>query len=128
MSDCERGEETMKEIKCTACERGCTLRADSDLYEITISGNKCPRGKEYALGEYINPTREVTFNVRVRGGSSPVVSAKTAYPIAVTKILPLSRLLLKLSVDAPVAEGQPLFASLLGERIVSTSAVEKEAL
>ena len=56
------------------------------------------------------------------------VYSKTAYPIAVTKILPLSRLLLKLSVDAPVAEGQTLFASLLGERIVSTSAVEKEAL
>lgn len=118
----------MKEIKCTACERGCILRADSDLYEITISGNKCPRGKEYALSEYINPTREVTFNVRVRGGCSPVVSAKTAHPIAVSKILPLSRLLIKLSVDAPVAEGQTLFASLLGERIISTSAVEKEVL
>lgn len=118
----------MKEIKCTACERGCLLRADSDLYEITVSGNACPRGKEYAVSEYLNPVRSVTFNVKVRGGKVPVVPSKTARPIAVAKILPLSRLLLKLSVDAPIAEGQTLFASLLGEKIISTASVEKEEL
>lgn len=118
----------MKEIRCTECERGCLLRADSDLYEISVSGNYCPRGREYALKEYTNPVRLATFNVRVRDGASPVVAARTARPIAVAKILPLSRLLLRLSVDAPVAAGQTLFVSLLGERIISTSAVEKEGI
>lgn len=118
----------MKEIRCTECERGCLLRADSDLYEISVSGNECERGVEHAKREYTNPVRVATFNVRVRGGESPVVPARSARPIAVAKILPLSRLLMKLSVAAPVSAGQTLFASLLGERIISTAAVEKEGI
>lgn len=118
----------MKEIRCTECERGCLLRADSDLYEISVSGNECPRGREHAIREYTNPVREVTFNVRVRGGKAPVVPARTARPIAVAKILPLARLLTKLSASAPIKEGQTLFDSLLGERIISTSSVEKEGI
>ena len=116
----------MKEIRCTACERGCLLLADSDLYEISVSGNGCERGREYALAECINPVRCATFNVRVAGGSRPVVSSKTARPVAVAKILPLSRMILRLEVQAPIAAGQTLFASLLGERIVATSSVEQE--
>ena len=66
--------------------------------------------------------------VRVRGGKAPVVPARTARPIAVAKILPLARLLTKLSAAAPIKEGQTLFESLLGERIISTSSVEKEGI
>ena len=46
-------------------------------------------------------------------------------PIALVKILPASRLLKKLYVDAPITEGQVLFPSLLGEKIIATASVEK---
>ena len=118
----------MKELKCTACERGCILHADMDLYEISVSGNGCERGREYALTECTNPVRSATFNVRVVGGVRSVVSAKTARPISVTKLLPLSRMVMRLEVRAPVKAGQTLFASLLGERIVATSTVERESI
>lgn len=115
----------MKEIICAACGKGCLLRVDSDLYEISVSGNECARGKDYAAGEYANPVRPATFNVRVCGGKAAVAAAKTARPIALAKILPVSRLIKKLYADAPVKEGQVLFASLLGEEIIATSSVEK---
>ena len=57
-----------------------------------------------------------------------MVSAKTARPIAVTKLLPLSRMVMRLEVRAPLKAGQTLFASLLGERIVATSTVERESI
>ena len=116
----------MKELKCTVCERGCILHADMDLYEISVSGNECPRGREYALGEYASPVRTAVFNVRVRGGAAPVVAARTARPVAVNKILPLSRLLAKLEVAAPVREGQTLFAALLGESLTAVSSVGRK--
>lgn len=115
----------MKEMTCAACPKGCKLRVDSDLYEVSVSGNECAVGRDYAVGEYTNPVRTATFNVRVRGGSAAVVSAITARPISLVKILPASRLLKKLYVDAPIKEGQILFSSLLGEKIIATSSVGK---
>lgn len=115
----------MKEFICIVCPRGCRLRVDSDLYEPTVSGNACPRGKDYAIAEYTNPTRTVTFNIRVEGGERPVVSARTARPVAVVKVLPMARLSKKISVKAPIKAGQTLVASLLGEKIIATSAVAK---
>ena len=71
----------MKEFTCIMCPRGCRLTADSDLYELTVSGNACERGREYAESEYSNPVRTVTFNVGVSGGERRVVSARTARPV-----------------------------------------------
>lgn len=115
----------MKEIICAACNKGCRLSVDSDLYEVSVSGNECALGRDYAVSEYTNPVRTATFNVRVRGGAAAVVSAKTDRPVSLAKILPASRLLKKLYVDAPISEGQVLFSSLLGEKIIATSSVEK---
>ena len=70
----------MKEFTCIMCPRGCRLTADSDLYELTVSGNACERGREYAESEYSNPVRTVTFNVGVSGGERRVVSAAARPP------------------------------------------------
>lgn len=115
----------MKEFVCIVCPRGCKLRVDSDLYETAVSGNACARGKEYAIAEYTNPTRSVTVNIRVRGGTRRVVSAKTERPVSLAKVLPLARLAGKLTVDAPVKAGDVISNSLLGEKIVATSSVAK---
>jgi len=98
---------------------------DSDLYETAVSGNACARGREYALAEYTNPTRSVTFNVRVSGGECRVVSAKTARRVPLAKVLPLARLVKKLTVAAPVNAGDVISNSLLGEKIIATSSVAK---
>lgn len=115
----------MKEFTCIVCPRGCRLTVDSDLYEPIVSGNACPRGRDYAVSEYTNPTRTVTFNIRVEGGDRPVVSVKSVRPVAVVKVLPMARLAKKLTVKAPIRIGQVVIASLLGERIIATSAVAK---
>ena len=38
----------MKEIICIVCPNGCTLNVEKNGEEITVTGNKCKRGEEFA--------------------------------------------------------------------------------
>ena len=115
----------MKKFICVVCPRGCELTVDNDLYTPTVTGNACTRGRDYALSEYTNPVRVLTFNVRVAGGTRPVVSARAARAVRLWYGVPGARLARELGVAAPVRAGQTLFASLLGERIIATASVAK---
>ncbi|MBQ7226769.1 MAG: DUF1667 domain-containing protein [Clostridia bacterium] len=115
----------MKEYTCILCPKSCRLTVDRDLYELTVSGNECERGKDYAIAEFTNPVRIATFNVAVEKGERAVVSVKTANPVMLAKVLPLARLIKKLKVTAPITCGQTLFSSLLGEKIIATANVAK---
>ena len=69
----------MKEMICICCPMGCRLQVDdSDLNNIAVTGNTCPRGAKYAKDEVICPKRVVTSVVRVEGGEINMVSVKTA--------------------------------------------------
>ena len=52
-----------------------------DGENVTVSGNACPRGSEYARSELVNPTRMVTGLVRIAGMRKPLpVKTRTAVP------------------------------------------------
>ncbi|MBR6788806.1 MAG: DUF1667 domain-containing protein [Clostridia bacterium] len=114
----------MKEYTCIICPKYCRITVDSDLYEFTVLGNDCEKGREYALTEFTNPLRSVTFNVNVIGGNRAVTSVKPSREIPLVKILPLSRLIKKIRVNAPIKRGQTLFY-LLGEKIIANQSVAK---
>ena len=76
-----------KQFICINCPLGCHLEVDdSDLNDIKVSGNTCPRGKIYAISEVTAPKRMVTDSVPVDGGDVLRVSVKTAAPIPKEKI------------------------------------------
>lgn len=61
---------------------GCALLVEMNGKEIiSVTGNTCKKGAEYAVKEVTDPTRIVTTTVRVKNGSMPVVSVKTAQDI-----------------------------------------------
>mgnify|MGYP006934210431 CR=1 FL=1 len=39
----------MKELTCIGCPRGCTLKIERDGDDWSVTGNTCPRGKEFAI-------------------------------------------------------------------------------
>ncbi len=116
----------MKEFTCIVCPRGCQLSVENEVGEIKVTGNACPRGKKYGETEYTNPVRNVSFNVKVVNGKRKVVSVKTAEPVPVGKILPMSRLIRNMSVSAPVKIGDEVLGSSLGVKMVVTANVDKE--
>lgn len=115
----------MKEFTCIICPRGCRLKVENNIYDVSVTGNHCKRGYKYALQEYTNPTRTVTLNIRVSGGQIPVVSAKTSDAVPLSKVMPLALLSKKLSVKAPIKAGDVLYSSLLGVEIIATKSIEK---
>ena len=45
----------MKELTCIGCPRGCTLKIERDGDGWSVTGNTCPRGREFAISEMTAP-------------------------------------------------------------------------
>ena len=77
-----------RNLTCIGCPMGCALLVEMNGKEIiSVTGNTCKKGAEYAVKEVTDPTRIVTTTVRVKNGNMPVVSVKTAQDIPKGKIL-----------------------------------------
>lgn len=101
----------MKEFTCIICPRGCRLSVDDNM---NVTGNTCPRGKQYAISELTNPVRTITSSVRVNNREDLLVSVKTSGPIPKGKIFEVMEEINKLSVAAPTRIGDVVKANILG--------------
>ena len=101
----------MKEFTCIICPRGCHLSVDDNM---NVTGNTCPRGKEYAISELTNPVRTITSSVRVSNREDLLVSVKTSGSIPKGKIFEVMDEINKLSVEAPTHIGDVVKENILG--------------
>ena len=101
----------MKEFTCIICPRGCRLSVDDNM---NVTGNFCPRGKQYAISELTNPVRTITSSVRVNNREDLLVSVKTSGSIPKGKIFEVMEEINKLSVSAPTRIGDVVKANILG--------------
>ena len=90
---------------CICCPLGCDLTIDKSSAEFIITGNKCPRGKKYAIEELTAPKRIVTSTVKIAGGAYPVIPTKTAQAIPKEKIFTIMRILANVEIRVPVHVG-----------------------
>jgi CxxC motif-containing protein len=102
------------ELVCICCPIGCDLHINKTAEGYAVTGNKCPRGKKYAIDELTAPTRIVTSTVKVTGGLYPVISVKTASPIPKDKIFVVMEVLTDISVKAPVKVGDVIVQNVAG--------------
>ena len=93
---------------------------------ISVAGNTCKRGDDYARKEVISPTRIVTSTVKVSGGNAPTVSVKTKSDIPKDKIFDCAKALKEVEVKAPIAIGDVILADVAGTGVdvVATKGVE----
>ena len=86
------------------------------------------KGAEYAVKEVTDPTRIVTTAVRVKNGSMPVVSVKTARDIPKGKIFNCVDALRDVCVEAPVQIGDVILENSAGTGvdIVATGNVKQD--
>ena len=116
-----------RNLTCIGCPMGCALLVEMDGKEIiSVTGNTCKKGAEYAVKEVTDPTRIVTTTVRVKNGSMPVVSVKTAQDIPKEKIMDVMECINQITVEAPVHIGDVLLSDVAatGVDIVATKNVE----
>lgn len=108
----------IKEMICISCPMGCHLTVDAtDLNDIKVTGNTCPRGIVYAKDEILAPKRMVTGSVKVAGGSIPMVSVKTSSAIPKHLIFDSLELLKKVELSAPVHIGDVAVKDICGTGI-----------
>lgn len=103
-----------KNLTCIGCPMGCSLTVTIDGAEITVAGNTCPVGANYAKKEVTNPTRVVTSSVRVEGADIARVSVKTACDIPKNKIFDCMAQIMEVTVKAPVCIGDVIIENCAG--------------
>ncbi|MCR4990298.1 MAG: FAD-dependent oxidoreductase [Lachnospiraceae bacterium] len=114
---------------CIRCPNGCLLTAKKGVDgEYEVSGNLCPKGKEYAINEMTKPMRNISSIMSVENGQGPVVSCKTSSEIPKGKIFEVMEMIGKTTVKAPVAVGDILINDVAGTGvdIIATNVMDKE--
>ncbi|MFO7849051.1 MAG: DUF1667 domain-containing protein [Spirochaetia bacterium] len=138
-----------REMVCIVCPIGCRLKvevkqapysgkdtlsgntADSESPEVSVSGNKCPRGEAYALEEVLAPKRTVTATCRVTGSNIVRrVPVKTDSALPVEHIDNLLSQLYTLELEAPISIGTTVIENVGGTRIdvLTTRSVAAETI
>lgn len=70
-----------KQMICINCPMGCRLTAKlEDGKVVSVEGNICKRGEEFAIQEAVEPMRILTSLMRVQGREKPL-SVKTSAPV-----------------------------------------------
>ena len=113
-----------RNLICIICPRGCALTAEIAESGVTVTGNACPKGEEYAINECTNPVRTVTATVRVANRTDTMVSVKTETPVAKGRMMEVMELLRKTQVNAPVKIGDVVLEDACGSRIVITKNID----
>ncbi len=99
-----------KELICIRCPIGCRLSAEwkGNFEELNISGNRCPRGAEYAKQELCDPRRIVTAVVPCNSALQPYIPVRTDRELPKHLIDRLLNILYRCRVEIPVRRGDIL--------------------
>ena len=113
----------VRNITCIICPKGCDISVEmiDEVYKIT--GNKCIRGKEYALNEMVNPKRSLCSTVKTIYKEFPRLSVRTDKEIDIINIFPVMKEINKVEINHPVHTGEIVVSNILntGVNIIATS-------
>ena len=111
-----------KALTCIICPNGCPLEAEISDAGITVKGNLCSRGEEYAKEEVSDPKRTISSSIRLSGGDMEIVSVRLSKPVSKAMIFPIMEEIRKASVEAPVRIGDVIIRNILstGADVIAT--------
>ena len=101
-------------ITCINCPVGCRMEVQHEGENvISVKGNTCKRGENYARQECVAPQRMVTAVAPVKNREIPV-SLKTRTPIPKKLIDDCMRAVMASPFEAPIAAGDVLIPNVCG--------------
>jgi len=113
----------MKKLTCIVCPNGCQLSIEKDKEEWIVTGHLCPRGKDFAINEMINPKRSICSTVQTTYKDVPRLPVRTDGEIPIEDIFPLMKLLSTVVIDHPVHNGEVIIENPFntGVNVIATS-------
>ncbi|MBQ2695725.1 MAG: DUF1667 domain-containing protein [Clostridia bacterium] len=108
-----------RELTCIVCPVGCSLIADLENGKVvSVSGNSCQRGRDYAQTECVAPMRSVTTTMRCCGGE--ILPVKTDRPIPKNQVMDCMKIINQRVAHLPIAVGDVIIENVFGANIVAT--------
>ena len=114
-----------RELTCIVCPIGCQLSVTLENGVVTeVTGNTCPRGKQYAIDECVSPVRTITTTARTTEGG--VIPVKTDRPIPKDLMFACMKEINSSIVTLPAHIGDIVIKNLLntGANVVVTANME----
>ncbi len=106
-----------KEMICILCPLGCKMQVKEkpdQPGELSVRGQQCKLGVDYAYDEYANPTRTVTSTVAIHNAPLPRVPVKTSKPIPKDLVFPALEEISRVEIEGPVEIGAVVIKDILG--------------
>ena len=102
-----------KELTCIGCPMGCRLTAELENGTVvSVSGNTCKRGEDYARKECICPMRTVTGTVRLTDGR--ILSVRTAADVPKEAVFAVAEAFNAVHPTPPLSIGDVVIADVCG--------------
>lgn len=102
-----------RNMTCIVCPMGCQLTVELENGEVkSVSGNTCPRGKQYAIDECIHPMRTITSTARTENGE--VIPVKTDRTVPKELMFECMKEINKAVVKLPAKIGDVAVENILG--------------
>ena len=104
----------MKEFSCISCPRGCLLHVEEENGGFTVTGNSCPRGREFAISEMTAPKRTICSTVRTAFPDAPVLPVRVSADIPKDRIFDVMDALKTVTVSERIGRGDVVIPDVLG--------------
>lgn len=103
------------ELTCIRCPMGCRIQVQVDGDKvISVEGNTCKRGDDYARTEVVAPVRTVTSTVRIKNAEHPVIPVKTTSEIPKSMIFKVMEEINRAETEAPASIGDVVIYNVCG--------------
>jgi CxxC motif-containing protein len=102
-----------KTFKCQVCPVGCTLSISHKNDELTVEGNKCSRGLEYAKSVYETSPQILFGRCLLSNASMGRLPVKTSEAVPSNLKNEVMEIIRNTSVKAPIIKGQVIIKNIL---------------
>jgi CxxC motif-containing protein len=99
---------------CIVCPKSCRVTLRESGAGLSVAGNGCARGAEYARNEYSNPMRMITTTVAVRNGRPRLLPVISTGEVPKASLRACMEKLYCTEVRAPVRQGDVVVRDILG--------------
>ena len=116
-----------KEIICTVCPRGCHIQVEGEGDKVlSVEGQGCKRGLEYASTEFAHPVRILTTTVKMAGIDNDLLPVRSSAPVPKEKLFDCMEVIRSTQVELPVASYDVIISDICGTGvdIVATKTVK----
>lgn len=114
----------MIEMVCIICPNGCSIKIENDV----VKGNRCEKGKVFAIEELKTPRRTLTTTVKTIYEDCPVLPVKINGLIPKEKIFECIKEINKITISKRLKRGDIIIKDMLGmgvDLIVTSSKLIK---